>query len=1308
MCYPRLPATFIRLSRRHAVSRLAAADSSWKGCIFAHLRQPCSEGTTRVTGKSPEVSSTRERRRPSGGRPRSRLGAVVSRLHKGGYDKTLPILGKREEILRILKEHQVVVIAGETGSGKTTQLPMLCLEAGRGTRGIACTQPRRIAATSIARYVASRLQCPIGADVGYRIRFDRKTSRDTLVTFMTDGMLLTDLQQDRDLRRYDTIIIDEAHERSLNIDFLLGHLRSLLRKRPELKLIISSATIDIELFSRSFDNAPVVEVSGRLYPVDIIHQPLELDEDGIPEHYIEAAVRTTEDLLAMGDSGDVLVFMPTQQDITETIELLEGRSLPHNTRVLPLYGRLPASYQNRIFGQHPGRTVVVATNIAETSITVPGIRFVVDTGLARTVRYVPHLRTSRMPVEAIARASADQRAGRCGRVQDGTCVRLYGEEDYLSRDRYATPEIRRTNLAGVILQMHALGLGTIDTFPFLEPPDHRAITDGYQLLTDLGALDRDRVLTALGRRMARLPLDPHIARMILHAGDENALREVKIIAAGLSVVDPRERPPEKQAQADAAQKRFLDPLSDFLTYLKLWDAFQGQWQTLRTQNRMRRFCREHYLSFNRMREWHDVHAQIDDICRGTRDLHDNKSPADYDRIHRSLLAGLIHSVAMHIDKGDYRATRDRGVRIFPGSSLFKGGHTWIMCHEIVETSKVYARTCAVIKPEWIEQLAPQLCRSSYAAPRFDDESGTVIATEQVSFFGLPIVRGRTVAYGRVNPDEAHRVFVMDGLVEGRLRTHHPFLRHNRRLRDDVERLEAKLRTRALYIGDDGLAGLYSERIPGVTSIHELNRVIKSHRGDRFLHLTLQDLIAPERTPPTDLPDHLDIGDKRFPLTYRYAPGSDDDGISVRVRQRELASIHAHAFEWAVPPLWPSRVQSMLEHLPRHIRKQLVPLPDSAARIAGNLSYTARPFIDEVRSTVRKLYGIRLPPDAFERYEPDPHAWVRVVVTNDTGEQLYSYRPPQLPPRPETAGATEADMSLFDRYRRDGITSWDFGPLPERVEAPSPTGGMPLFGYPALHDDKTRVSIRVYPSPEQADKAHENGLAKLYELALTPDLAWEVRDIAFDSRTRIGLAPHVPPDRLKAALESAMREHYTAPSDSPARTEQQFTKQLERKRAALRGAGARIAGLTAEVTGQVQAIRTLIEKRSQRSLGKTHSLRTELEHDFGYYTDSFFQAIPPLHELEQYPRYLAAFTRRVEDAFEDPVKYRRRREQLAAYEHRYEQLCDTLGESRARELGELRMMIEEYAISLFAQQTVRTLYPISEKRLERKVAELTAK
>lgn len=1200
----------------------------------------------------------------------------------------------------------MVVVAGETGSGKTTMLPLLCLEAGRGRKGVVCTQPRRIAATSIARYVSTRMAVPLGNEIGYRIRFDQKVTRDTCVTFMTDGILLTDMQRDRLLRRYDTIIIDEAHERSLNIDFLLGYLRGLLRKRRDLKLIISSATIDTELFSKAFDDAPIVEVSGRLYPVDIEYQPLDLDEDSMPEHYIDAAVRATENIIEASDAGDVLVFMPTQQDITEACEMLGGRKFPASVRILPLYGRLPARDQNRIFSRHSGRTVVIATNVAETSITVPGIRFVVDTGLARTMRYVPHLRTSRMPVEPVSQASANQRAGRAGRLEDGICIRLYGEDEFKSRDPYTTPEIKRTNLAGVVLQMHHMRLGRVDTFPFLEAPERRAITDGYALLTDLGALNRERRLTRLGKRMARLPLDPTIARMILQAGAEKALREVKVIAAGLSVVDPRERPQEKKALADASRKRFADPESDFMTYLNLWDAYQSEWKALRTQNRMRRFCREHFLSFNRMREWHDVHRQIHELCGRERDLHDNRRPADYDAVHRSLLAGLIHNVAMHVDRGDYRATRDRTVRVFPGSNLFRGNHPWIMCHEVVETSKVYARTAARIQPEWVEELAPELCRYTYAAPRFDQESGAVRAVQRVSFFGLPVVKGRQVAYSRIDPEQAHKVFVQEALVEGELRTHHTFLEHNAAVREKVDKLEAKLRTRALYIGDDALGALYSERAPGVASVHDLNKLIRSRRSDTFLRFRLEDLIVAERVPLTNLPDHLDIGGTRLKLTYRFAPTSEDDGITVQATERQFAAIHRHAFEWALPTLWPDRVKSLFEHLPRNLRRPLVPLTDSSRAVAAALTYTAHPFTDEVRRAARELYNVDIPAAAFNDYDPDPHLWVRVSVRNRSRRELFSFRPPQPPPdrTRERRAATDLNRDAFAHLLREGITEWDFGDLPERVEAPSPSGGMPLFAYPALRDDNTSVAIDVCSSPDEGLRMHRQGLARLFELTLAQDLAWEMREVRLSTTTFLALAPFTTKDDLQEHLAGILRDHFVEAATPPERTRAAFERSLTRKREHLRGSGMRMVELVDTFVGKLTAVREDFRRRRAKAGGSTRDLGKTLEADIAFYTESFIRASLPLQELEQFPRYLTALALRVQCAFEDPAKFRQRRKTLETYEQRYERLLDDLGLDHARRLTDLRMMIEEFGISLFAQQAVKTLYPVSEKRLGKRFGE----
>ncbi len=1224
-------------------------------------------------------------------------------------DTRLPIYQRADEIADALRHHQVLVVAGETGSGKTTQLPLICLGAGRGTRGIACTQPRRIAATSIARHVARQLEVAPGSTVGHRVRFDQNVSDKTKVTFMTDGMLLSDIQHDRDLRRFDTIIIDEAHERSLNIDFLLGYLRRLLKRRRDLTLIVSSATIDTTLFSQAFGNAPIIEVSGRMYPVEVLYEPLELDEDGIGAHYIEAAVRSVEELLAASDSGDVLVFMPTQADITETVEMLSGRSLHGGPRIMPLYGRMPSGQQNRIFDTRGGRKVVVATNIAETSITVPNIRFVVDTGLARTVRYVPQQRTSRMPVEPISQASANQRSGRCGRVRDGTCVRLYSTEDFEARDAFTTPEIRRTNLANAVLQMHYMGLGAVEEFPFVQPPERRAVNDAYALLAELGALSRERELTPLGRRMAQLPLDPPIARMILRAAEEGALREVKVIAAGLSVVDPRERPTEKRAEADAAQKRFADPMSDFLTYLKLWDTYQGQWETLRTQNRMRRFCREHFLSFNRMREWHDVHRQIDELSRRSHHRREHARAADYDAIHRSLLSGLLHNVAMHVDKGEYRATRDRGVFIFPGSSLFRAGHPWIMCHEIVETTRVYCRTVAVIQPEWVEQLAPELCRRSYAAPHFDPDSGTVRALEQVTFHGLPVVRGREVAYGRVNPADAHTVFVMDALVGGALHTHQRFLGHNLRLRRQVEQMESKLRTRSLYLGDDAVAKFYTERIPEVTSVHDLNRAIRTHHGDGFLHMTLSDLLTVEAPPPMQLPDRLEIGGKRYPLAYRFEPGAEDDGICVSVPEADLGAIHTTAFEWALPSLWPRRVQSLLNHLPRSLRRHFVPLPESAKRIADSLTWSDAPFAQEVRRVGSALFRAVLPAEAFDTYEPELHAWVRVRILDEEGQPLYSFVPPERPSLPSFGGAGDAPDTethvAFASIQRSGLTSWEMDELPERVESRTSGSAMPLFGFPALREDGETVSVVVCSSAEEARVTHERGLQALFGLALASDLAWEERDTVVEEHAALVCAPVAKRAALREQLCHMLKMHYLAPAEPHVRAREAFEQEAAAKRTQLRGAGHRLTALFSESMAGYAEAHALIRTRLGNALGPAVARRAQLEDDLGRYLRDVVRGECALSRLEQYPRYLRAFCRRIDNAHDDPGKYGQRREQLAVWE---QQLARASGAGLAATvLEQLREALEEYAISLFAQQAVGTRFPVSEKRLRKSFDEAGA-
>ncbi|MGD9200249.1 MAG: ATP-dependent RNA helicase HrpA, partial [Chitinispirillia bacterium] len=663
---------------------------------------------------------------------------------KNNKKSILPIHSKKTEILKLLKENQVLIVAGETGSGKTTQLPQFCLDAGFGKTGyIVCTQPRRIAATSTAQRVAEERNTVLGTEVGFRVRFHEKYSGQTRIYFMTDGILLNEIISDGHLSKYQTIIIDEAHERSLNIDFLIGYIKIILTKRPDLKLIISSATIDVSLFSKAFNNAPVVEVSGRLFPVEVIYQPLDLNDLETGNFtYVDAAAQTVKDLVELGDPGDILVFMPTERDIIETVKLLTGKKL-YSSLILPLFARLTRFQQNRIFYPSNERKIIISTNIAETSITVPGIRFVIDTGLARISRFVPRSRTNRLPIEPVSQASSDQRKGRCGRIEDGLCFRLYSEEDYFSRRKFNTPEIKRSNIAGVILNMINIKLGDIEDFPFLEPPDKRAIKDGFDQLIELGAINPKKQLTSLGEKMVRLPLEPHISRMIVQAYKENAQREILIISAGLSIGDPRERPEEKIEEAKKIQKQFNASDSDFLTLLRLWDAYQNQWKSLKTQNKMRRFCRDHFLSYNRMNEWNDIYRQIIKILKEVRFLKLNSKSAHIDSIHRSVLCGIISNIALKKEKtSSYTATKNREIYIFPGSILFKKSPQWIMCHEIVETSRVFGRNVAPISPQWIEELAPSLCRSTYSEPFYDPETMYVRVYETVYFFGLPIISKR--------------------------------------------------------------------------------------------------------------------------------------------------------------------------------------------------------------------------------------------------------------------------------------------------------------------------------------------------------------------------------------------------------------------------------------------------------------------------------------------------------------------------------------------------------------------------------------
>jgi ATP-dependent helicase HrpA len=1014
------------------------------------------------------------------------------------FPPELPISARAEEIVAAIQANPVVILAGETGSGKTTQIPKMCLVAGRGTKGrIACTQPRRVAALSISRRVADELAVNWGREVGCKIRFNDQTSNATVVKFLTDGMLLAEVQSDPLLREYDTLIIDEAHERSLNIDFLLGHLRLLRYKRPELKIIITSATIDTEAFSKAFDDAPIIQVSGRMFPVEVIYAPLDefgsdasSDDDLTAKaealHYVDGAVEAVERIVRESPSGDVLVFMPSERDIRETCDLLEGKR-PRGCELVPLFGRLSNSDQQRVFAQTQSRKIVVATNIAETSLTIPGIRFVVDTGLARVSRYAQQSRTRRLPIEEIAQSSADQRKGRSGRVAEGVCIRLYSEKDFNERPRFAQPEIQRANLADVILRMKAFGLGDIERFPFINMPASKAIRAGYALLDELGAIERlvetgpadaqpstkeavaaySFSLTPLGRELARLPVDPTVARMILQGRTEKCLREILVIAAGLSIQDPRERPADAREKADAAHRRFSHPDSDFLALLNIWDAFHDQFETM-SQSRLRRFCREHFLSYTRMREWRDIHSQLLDVLEEregfklTSAFHGLKpeeltpekeafgTPV-YRAIHRSILAGLLGNIATRDDEnGGYRATHDRRVAIFPGSVLFsreeprrrpdgrqkpenKGGKTprWIMAAEIMETSRLYARGVARLDPLWALELATHLVKISHSEPFWNVEGGRVMVKQKTRLYGLEL-ESRAVGFGKIDPQAATEIFIREALVNDTLTWPFDFLRHNREVRAKVESLLTRARDSSYMNLDEAIYRFYAQHLldssdqtvrervegKGVSSVGDLVDLVKEMKAadPDFLEMEPEDLRDPDALATDDIayPESVPLDNRALPVTYAYKPGQADDGVTLDVGVREASRLTSAAIDWAIPGHLEAKVEHYLRATPKELRRAFVPLAETAKAVAAQLEQRDRltgrreTLLEALGAQLAERFGVRVDPALWEGKPLPEHLRVRIRVIDDDGSEICASR--ELPEIMAALGERHREVS----------------------------------------------------------------------------------------------------------------------------------------------------------------------------------------------------------------------------------------------------------------------------------------------------------
>ncbi|MBI5442858.1 MAG: ATP-dependent RNA helicase HrpA [Deltaproteobacteria bacterium] len=1256
--------------------------------------------------QSPAARRSR-RRRPSRQSPqRPPFAAPLPELV---YPPELPITERRDDIVAAIRENPVVVITGATGSGKSTQLPKLCLEAGRGRAGlIACTQPRRIAAVTVAARVAEELG-PEGPNlVGYKIRFTDRTRPSTRIKFVTDGMLLAETQGDPELAAYDTVIVDEAHERSLNIDFLFGILKRLLGRRPDLKVVITSATIDTEKFSKAFDEAPVIEVSGRTYPFEIEYRPLDPEDEEAGEvTYVDRAVEAVVDLHRSGRRGDVLVFMPTERDIAETVEALEKRRLDR-TVVLPLYGRLSGQDQGRVFRPADGQKIVVATNVAETSVTVPGIRYVVDTGLARLSTYNARARTLSLPVRPISRSSADQRSGRCGRVGPGVCIRLYAEEDYQTRPLFTPPEIMRSNLAEVLLRMIALRLGDPAEFPFIDPPSARAIKEGFSTLTELGAIDAERKLTADGRLMARLPLDPRVSRMIIEANRNRALREVAVIASALSVQEPRERPADRRQEADAAHARFKVLGSDFLSYLKIWDAYHDTLEELRTQGRMRRFCREHFLSFNRMREWRDVHEQIAAVLAREEAFVWNDGEADFAAIHKAILSGHLRNIGWKKEKNVYLGAGNQLLTVFPGSGQVNRAGQWIVAGELVETSRLFARTVATIDERWLEPLAGHLCRRSYAEPHWEKNRGQVVASETVTLFGLVIVAGRKVDYARIDPKAARELFIRSALVEGELKGTFGFLDHNRELLARIEELESRVRRRGLTPDDETLFAFYDERLGDVCEQRTFARLLKDRGSDDFLRLRDEDFF-PEVPALEPFPETLTVAGYELPLSYRFEPGTEEDGVTVDLPAELAGELSPERFEWLVPGLLEEKVGLLLKGLPKRHRKLLIPVARTAAELVSELPPREGSLYAALQELLLGRFRVRvdrsewptdsLPAHLRMRYRLLDGTGRTVAATRDYTELLRAGASP-----PGKAGAGEWFEAARREWERRDLSSYDFPDPPERI--PVGPGGGGGVAFPALvRQDDGRAALRLFASRADAAATNPEGLLALYAAYFPGELSVLRKDLALGRESRFlldgfGTAADAARDLLGFVLAEVFQARGAAIPPRAA-----FLARVE----ALKG-----GGLFRRARALHERILALLGERRQtldllaryqarpNGAGRLPVLRRELDR---LVPPDFLRTVSAAG-LEDLPRYLKALRVRIERAHLSPAKDLEKEAGILPHEKRLSEAlqCTLVTPEQVAHVAEYRRMLEELRVSLFAQE-LGTALPVSPKRLEKKWEEI---
>ncbi|ELT7568597.1 ATP-dependent RNA helicase HrpA [Vibrio cholerae] len=1220
------------------------------------------------------------------------------------YPALLPVSQKRDDIAKAIAHHQVVIVAGETGSGKTTQLPKICAELGRGKYGlIGHTQPRRLAARSVANRIAEEMETELGGFVGYKVRFTDQISDQTQIKLMTDGILLAEIQNDRFLNQYDTIIIDEAHERSLNIDFILGYLKQLLPRRPDLKVIITSATIDPERFSKHFSNAPIIEVSGRTYPVEVRYRPLAGDDDSESDRdQLEGIFQAVDELCDEG-LGDILIFMNGEREIRDTADALSKRNL-RDTEIVPLYARLSAGEQNKIFQPHAGRRIVLATNVAETSLTVPGIKYVIDPGTARISRYSYRTKVQRLPIEPISQASANQRKGRCGRTEEGICIRLYSEEDFLSRPEFTDPEILRTNLASVILQMTALGLGDIEAFPFVEAPDKRNIQDGVRLLEELGAIndqikDPKKRLTESGKQLARLPIDPRLARMVLEASKLGCLKEVMIIASALSIQDPRERPSDKQQASDEKHRRFNHEDSDFLTLVNLWH-YIGQQQKALTSNQFRRQCKLDYLNYLRVREWQDVYTQLH---QSTREMGFklNDEPGSYHAVHSAILVGLLSHIGMKDqEKNEYHGARNARFNIFPASGLFKKQPKWVMSAELVETSKLWARVVAKIEPDWIEPLAKHLIKRSYSEPHWSKKNAAVMAYEKVMLYGIPIVPKRLVNYGTIDPVLSREIFIRSALVEGDWETKHAFFKQNRALLAEVEELEHKSRRRDILVDDEELFQFYDQRVgTEVVSGRHFDAWWKtaSRKTPDLLSFEKEMLFKGDASHITDLdyPNFWHQGNLKLKLSYQFEPGENSDGVTVHIPLPILNQVEPHGFDWQIPGLRHELVVSLIKSLPKTLRKNFVPAPNYADAFLARVTPFEMPLLDAMEKELRRMTGVtvlredwkldQLPAHLKITYRAVDHRNRKLNESCDLHELKESLK--------EKVQETLSQVADDDIEQRD-LHTWSFGELPKVYQ--QKRGGFEVRAYPALVDKKDSVEIKLFETEQEQLSAMRAGQRRLILLNVPSPIKYLHANLPNKSKLGLYFNPYgkvldLIDDCIACGVDKLIEERCGMVWEPQA-----FEALKEHVRAEL-------GDTVVEIAKQVETILTTAYNINKRLKGKVDftmafalsDVKAQIEGLIfsGFATECGWKRLPDIL------RYMRAIERRMEKLPVDPNKDRLHMLKIESVANKYKELLNKIPKGMAipDNVREIRWMLEELRVSYFAQQ-LGTPYPVSDKRI----------